>query len=319
MTSDLDNVNELLKLKIGDIGRLNFIKDFLEKNKPLYSSDKEYLENLTKQHLIGKIQDDQDPDIADDETSKSYSDISANDNNSKQPKSFCKHCGSELSDENFCPKCGPSHTATSPISQKRSNAWYLVPIIFSLLGGIIAFLILRKSDSSKAKKCLIIGIVIFILWSVIMIAAASSNVESDNSATIKKPEVVIKKPELTLNQIKDSAERGVTYDSLMRFNEKYVGKVLYLEGEVIQSVHSYGDNYLLRVSITKEDLGYGTTYYTDPILVNYDGARILEEDIVGVYGKVKGVKDYTAVLGNTVSVPEVDSLSLNVLHLEPAK
>ena len=41
----------------------------------------------------------------------------------------------------------------------RSNWWYLLPIIVGLIGGIIAYLILRHDDPKKAKKCLYVGII----------------------------------------------------------------------------------------------------------------------------------------------------------------
>lgn len=47
----LDSVKRLLSLGIGDKGRLEHIQDALEKNKTLYSSDKNYIENKIKQYL----------------------------------------------------------------------------------------------------------------------------------------------------------------------------------------------------------------------------------------------------------------------------
>lgn len=51
----------------------------------------------------------------------------------------------------------------------RSNAWYVLPIVVGLIGGIIAYLILRHDDPIKAKKCLIIGIILAIVGIVINI------------------------------------------------------------------------------------------------------------------------------------------------------
>ena len=42
----------------------------------------------------------------------------------------------------------------------RSNAWFLLPIFFGLIGGIIAYFVLRKDDSIKAKTCVCIAITI---------------------------------------------------------------------------------------------------------------------------------------------------------------
>ena len=122
----------------------------------------------------------------------------------------------------------------------------------------------------------------------------------------------LKNPELTFTEIRDQAIPGISYDELMRNNEKYVDKILYLEGKVIQIQDVYGDTYALRVSITKEVLSFGSSFWTDPIFVNYAGQRILEDDIVQMFVKVKGIKQYTAVLGNSISIPEVDSLILVV-------
>ncbi len=40
----------------------------------------------------------------------------------------------------------------------RSNLWFLLPIFFSWIGGVIAYFILRHDDPSKAKNCLYLGI-----------------------------------------------------------------------------------------------------------------------------------------------------------------
>ena len=52
----------------------------------------------------------------------------------------------------------------------RSRWWYLVPILFGLVGGIIGYFALRKDDPKKAKNCLIIGGIL----TIINILASSS-------------------------------------------------------------------------------------------------------------------------------------------------
>ena len=42
----------------------------------------------------------------------------------------------------------------------RSRAWYLVPIFFGLIGGIIAYFAIRKDDRPKAKKCLYLSLIL---------------------------------------------------------------------------------------------------------------------------------------------------------------
>ena len=51
MQSLLDDVNELLSKKYGDTSRLLHIKETIEKNKILYTSDRKFLNGLCKTHL----------------------------------------------------------------------------------------------------------------------------------------------------------------------------------------------------------------------------------------------------------------------------
>ena len=107
---------------------------------------------------------------------------------------------------------------------------------------------------------------------------------------------------------KSIALYDVSYDDLFRNNENFIGKILYYEGEIIQSSRKYDGVYDLRVRITGEDM-----YSSDIVWVNYAGPRILEDDIVGFYGIVKDIKSYTAVLGQAIEIPEIDSLHLSVI------
>jgi len=42
----------------------------------------------------------------------------------------------------------------------RSRWWYILPIFFQIIGGVIAYFILRNDDPKKAKNCLWLGIVL---------------------------------------------------------------------------------------------------------------------------------------------------------------
>ncbi len=49
----------------------------------------------------------------------------------------------------------------------RSNFWFLLPIFLGLIGGIIAYFVLRQDDPKKAKNCLYLGIVLAIIGIII--------------------------------------------------------------------------------------------------------------------------------------------------------
>ena len=53
--------------------------------------------------------------------------------------------------------------------KSRSNVWYLLPILVGMIGGIIAYLIIRKDDPHKAKNCIYIGIVMMVIGIILNI------------------------------------------------------------------------------------------------------------------------------------------------------
>ena len=56
--------------------------------------------------------------------------------------------------------------------KQRSNWWYLLPIFFGIIGGIIAYFAIRKDDREKAKKCIYLGLVLLAVGIIVEIAIA---------------------------------------------------------------------------------------------------------------------------------------------------
>ena len=44
--------------------------------------------------------------------------------------------------------------------KRRSSFWFILPIFFHLIGGVIAFFILKEDDPKKAKSCLFLGLIL---------------------------------------------------------------------------------------------------------------------------------------------------------------
>ncbi|MHB8602956.1 MAG: hypothetical protein ACYC6W_10590 [Nitrosotalea sp.] len=44
--------------------------------------------------------------------------------------------------------------------KRRSSFWFLLPIVFNVIGGIIAFFIIKEDDPKKARNCLYLGIIL---------------------------------------------------------------------------------------------------------------------------------------------------------------
>ncbi len=139
MNSLLDDVNALLRLKQGDLGRLEHIKKTLESRNVLYISDSKYLRELTKEYLedhtgkkLTKFNSYDYPEYANRLKDKPLSKPPTLSKNIKEsipaskPKSkkieskrnsFCGNCGNSIKNENFCPKCGVSlHSDNSDVS-----------------------------------------------------------------------------------------------------------------------------------------------------------------------------------------------------------
>ena len=57
--------------------------------------------------------------------------------------------------------------------KRRSNLWFLLPIFLGLIGGIIAYFILRNDDPKKAKNCLYLAIVLAAIGIILNIVLAS--------------------------------------------------------------------------------------------------------------------------------------------------
>ena len=47
--------------------------------------------------------------------------------------------------------------------KNRSGLWYLLPLIFGIIGGIIAWFVIKEDDPKKAKNCLKLGLVLLII------------------------------------------------------------------------------------------------------------------------------------------------------------
>ena len=48
--------------------------------------------------------------------------------------------------------------------KERSSLWYALPLVFSIIGAVVAYFILRRDDPSKARNCLIIGVVLLAFY-----------------------------------------------------------------------------------------------------------------------------------------------------------
>lgn len=115
---------------------------------------------------------------------------------------------------------------------------------------------------------------------------------------------------------KDSCIR-YSYDSLARRPDIYKGSNVKLAGKVVQ-VMEEGNDIQLRVDITQEKSTYSSMYwYDDTILVTYtrnSNDRILEGDVIAMYGIMAGNYTYTTVLGANLTVPLMHAMYISIIR-----
>jgi cytochrome bd-type quinol oxidase subunit 1 len=50
---------------------------------------------------------------------------------------------------------------------QKSRWWFLLPILFEIVGGVIAYFVLKDDDKRLAKNCLWLGIILTVIGIVI--------------------------------------------------------------------------------------------------------------------------------------------------------
>lgn len=186
---------------------------------------------------------------------------------------YCKHCGKEISETaKFCDGCGK-------------------PVVEEIKTVTVPEQTLKK----KKKRHPILGTIILIFGILIIVGVLSSD-PAPSQPELSKEEYIALCSE-------------ISYDDIARNPDSYKGEYFSFTGEVIQ-VMEQGNYVNLRVNVTPETI-LDTTYYTDTIFVVASlpdgGDRILEEDIITVYGVCKGLHTYTTVLGAEMSIPRIDA------------
>ncbi len=96
------------------------------------------------------------------------------------------------------------------------------------------------------------------------------------------------------------------YDSVARYPEKYMTKLMSITGEVMQS-----EDDMLLVHTKKINYGYIGDKYMDDLVyvaINPDtiqDGRVLNEDIITVYGVCTGVTRYPTINGGANTIPSL--------------
>ena len=109
---------------------------------------------------------------------------------------------------------------------------------------------------------------------------------------------------MTEEEYKAACYVGYDYETLARDPKTYIGKKAMFRGEVIQVIEDSGIT-VLRVNVNQDEWGY----WEDTMYVWYipmpDEPRILEDDIITMYGEMQDLMSYETVMGSTVTIPQL--------------
>lgn len=102
------------------------------------------------------------------------------------------------------------------------------------------------------------------------------------------------------------------YKAIARNPNDYEGKLAKFTGQVVQ-VEETEDGNVLRVDVTKDEYGiWNDTIYVEYTPKSNGESRILENDVVTMYGELDGIKSYTTVLGGKVSIPYLKAQYIDI-------
>lgn len=161
----------------------------------------------------------------------------------------------------------------------------------------------NQKGISLIKLIIIIAVILFVLF--LLFGGSSDNSNPSSSITKEDRATYIAKCS------------NIDYDSLARNPNQYKGQNFVFTGEVIQVIED-NNELTLRVNITPKKYEYSNeTYYEDTILVAYEysnssESRILEDDIITIYGQSIGTYTYESVFGSPITVPAVAAMYIDI-------
>ena len=149
---------------------------------------------------------------------------------------------------------------------------------------------------------IISGILLIIVLAIIG-SACGGNSSKSTSTSVDKT--------ISIDDYKSQCNT-ISYDDIAREPDKYKKSKVKFTGQVIQ-VQESGSDIVLRINVTKGEYDN----YKDTIWVNYkysaDEKKILEKDIVNLWGEVQGSKSYESVLGGQITIPEINARSIEFI------
>lgn len=239
----------------------------------------------------------------------------------------CKRCGTSF-EGNFCPNCG---TPVEKGKEDTNNQVTQTPPQSSYLDGLNKTLTESQMPTPKKKPIykkwwFWVIIAVFLLIIIANMGSCGDNnsdlsnsnggyadsVDHTTEETTTKKITTTTKPTTTVPKLSESEFKAqcstIGFDTLSRNPDKYKGKKYKFTGEVIQVSESslLGMTFCaLRINVTQGEYGWEDTIYATVTLKEGED-RILEDDIITIWGTCDGNYTYTSVMGASISLPKID-------------
>lgn len=95
-------------------------------------------------------------------------------------------------------------------------------------------------------------------------------------------------------------ETGISYEQLARTPDDFVGQKVKFSGKVVQVMEGDG-TVEIRLSVNSD---YNTVLYGS-YSSSIVSSRVLEDDIITIYGTSKGLLSYQSTMGGTITIPHI--------------
>lgn len=198
----------------------------------------------------------------------------------------------------------------------------LCGFVIIAIGIFMYVLALRDGPRSKhptnisgRKRLTVILLCIISSFTLLAVDISDANDENTTSVTSTTENKTTSPEAESTTSVADFKETctKIEYEKLARNPNKFKNENLYFKGEVIQCGKSFGTKYYARVNVTLNSYGL----YEDTIYVTFnidDGQdKILEGDIVKLYGICQGEESYTSIFGEQITIPSLDALYVELV------
>ena len=199
--------------------------------------------------------------------------------------------------------------------------------IVGLLGFIVGLIMLIMNLIKKKPKK--VGLIITCVSAILFIAgvavSASTNASTSTASSTSASKTDKSTSELANSSSTESSDSedvtfdseikeastpkevnpadyntGITYDTLVRTPDEHIGNKVTLSGEIVQVIEG-DDASQYRMAVDQD--------YDKMVLIEVStdqlSSRILENDLITIYGVSQGTVDYESTIGGTITVPAI--------------